>query len=392
MKSITFMVLGDAHLDSDFKQDCNDRRREMREAFDEAISIVKKYAIDYLFIPGDLFDKRNPGSETVNYVKNAFAALKHTNIIIAPGNHDPYTVDSAYYTENWPINVHIFKDKTISYFEFTGTQNPISTVSHDKLFSNGIIISEKRGVRIYGAAFDGHFIKDSMLYDETGKLPRLTSGFVNILLMHGTFKKEKASFNPIDREALKSAGFDFSVIGGTHTQNSNDNILSSGVLYPRNFSESGDSGVLVGEINENGQVLTEFIPINKMVYEIIDFDITDINDLSCFAIADEIKKIGREGTSIRVNLIGTSAYAENVDAKAISEQLLGYYTIAEVIDKTTKSDNIKILSQENSPRGLFVKEVLLRTSGENNEFTLSEADDTIYAALKLFSKKEEAEK
>lgn len=355
MKNMTFMIMGDAHLDSDFARDCNERRREQKAAFEEALSLVKKYSFDYLFIPGDLFDKRIPDRETVNYVKNSFAALKKTTVIISPGNHDPYTIDSPYYDGKWPENVHIFTERQIGMFEFGGRANVSGEKASDRLFSEGIVISETRSMRVYGAAFDGHFIKESLANGENGNTPKLVSGYVNVLMMHGTFSNDNSSQNPLDENELVSSGFDFCVIGGTHKQRKDGKILSSGVLYPRGFDEPGDSGVVVGEITEDKKVLTEFIPINKMVYDILDFDISDELDLSAEALSLKTKLISKEGHSVRVRLVGKKRYGETIDTKNLSDLLLGYFTYAEVTDDTRISEDRLLITNENSPRGIFMK-------------------------------------
>ncbi len=385
MKNVTFMVMGDVHLDSDFGKDTNERRRGQREAFDAAIDLVKKYGFDFVFIPGDLFDKRNPDPETVAYVKNTFARLKRTDFVIAPGNHDPYTVDSPYYTENWPENVHVFKESSVFMFEFgTDTDN-----SNKEKIYNENVKNERRGVRVYGAAFDGHFIRDTMLTDEAGRMPKLASGFVNVLLMHGTFEKGKTSMNPLDESKIRDCGFSFCAIGGSHTHRIDGPILSSGVLYPRNFREHGDTGVIVGEFTENDRLVTEFIPINKLYYDICSVSVTEQCDLSPKSLAEIVKGLSKEGNCVHVDLIGKARYGEEINTVALREELLGYFSDAEVSDLTVKAENLAGIARENSPRGCFVRALFEKMADEGSEsakaaYTQEEIDGAANVALRAF--------
>ena len=345
------MIMGDAHLDANFPENNEQRRREQRLAFDKAMSLVSDYAIDYLLVPGDLFDKRNPDVETFSYVMDSFASLEKTKVIIAPGNHDPMTVDSLYKNYDIPGNVYIFPEKRVSFIEFSGRVAP---GGRDYLFG-GENANTSYSVRFYGAAFEGHFSRDSMLVSPDGKTPRLSGNFINVLVMHGKLvgDDEKSIYNPIPQSVLETCGFDFCAIASEHSYLKKKNVLNSGILCPRGFQETGETGVIAGEVTEDNRVRANFIPINAIKYEKIRYDITGLFDLSADRIAEGIKSITDSRDCYLVELTGETGFDESVDAEEVKKRLTGFFPIVEVTDKTVKKADIRLLADEKNFRGAF---------------------------------------
>lgn len=387
MKNISFMICADAHLDSDFARDCDMRREEQRIAFDRAVDMIHEFGIEYLLIPGDLFDKRCPNKETVSYVKKKFAGLRHTKIIIAPGNHDPFTVDSSYYENDWPDNVYIFHSKKISMLEFNDKYRAgAAGVRNDFLFKNENGVPGKKGVRIYGTAFEGHFSKESMLCDSEGRVPKLSSDYVNILVMHGEAGAAQSLYNPIPEAMIKSCGFDLCALGHVHGYQKTDYYIYSGVLCSRGFDEPGDCGVVVGEITGDGRLLTEFIPINARKYVTVDIDITDAEDLTVDGICRMIEENTDRSVCCRVLLTGAVASGERIDTDAVQMKLTGHYPTIKVIDNTFVEADWRLIAAENSLRGIFVRRMLekMREAGDDR-YTRKNMEDALRAGLKAFA-------
>ena len=382
MRKFSFLIMGDAHLDADFPDNSEQRRREQRLAFDKALSLVSDFAIDYLLVPGDLFDKRNPDPETFSYVMNSFAALEKTKVIIAPGNHDPMTVDSPYRNSDIPGNVYIFPEKRVSFIEFSGRVAP---GGRDYLFGSGSA-GTSYSVRFYGSAFEGHFSRDSMLVSSDGRTPRLSGNFINVLVMHGKLvdDDEKSSCNPIPLKALEGCGFDFCALGTEHSYLKKKNILNSGILCPRGFLETGETGVIAGEVAEDNRVRADFVPINAIRYEKIKYDITGLFDLSADRIAEGIKSITDSRDCYFVELTGETGFDESVNAAEVKKRLTGFFPIVEVVDRTVKKADIRLLSEEKNFRGAFCSVIWdsVRHKGAAGGGPSKKADD-----LKRYSEK-----
>ena len=383
MKNISFMICADAHLDSDFSRDCDIRREEQRLAFERALSMIGEYGIEYMLIPGDLFDKRCPSRETVSYVKKRFAELRHTKVIITPGEHDPLSVDSPYYEKDWPDNVYIFPSKKLSMIEFEARGG-----RGDYLFQRDAQETERKGVRFYGAAFEGHFAKESLLQDEDGRVPKLSPDYLNILVMHGEAGTARSACNPIPEEVLQRCGFDLCALGHVHTYKKTDRYIYSGVLCPRGFEEQGDCGVVLGEITDDGRLLTEFMPINIRKYVTVDVDITEAEDLSVDGLCDLINAATDRLLCCRVVLKGAVKSGERIPIDGVQMRLTGNYPIIKVENGTSVEEDFRLIAAENSLRGLFVKRLLELQrepkEEEKTKYTRKNTEDAIRIGLQVF--------
>lgn len=384
MKNISFMICADAHLDSDFARDCDIRREEQRTAFERAISMIGEYGIEYLLIPGDLFDKRCPSRETVAYVKKKFAELRHTKVIIAPGEHDPLSVDSPYYEKDWPDNVYIFPSKKLSMIEFGAR----GSGRGDYIFQRDVQGTGPKGVRFYGAAFEGHFARESLLQDEEGRIPKLSDDYLNILVMHGEVGVSRSSCNPIPDEMLRNCGFDLCALGHLHTYKKTDRYIYSGVLCARGFEEQGDCGVVLGEITDDGRLLTEFMPVNVRKYVTAEIDITEAEDLSVEGLCAMITAATERTLCCRVILKGAIRIGEKIPLDGIQMRLTGHYPIIRVEDETVVEEDFRLIAAENSLRGLFVRRLLdmLKESreAEKPKYSRKNIEDAIRIGLKAF--------
>lgn len=79
--------------------------------------LANAHECDLMLLAGDLFDSDNAYPDSVDALRRAFASCR-AEIVIAPGNHDFCAPGSAYLTETWSENVHIFTKQELSYFEF----------------------------------------------------------------------------------------------------------------------------------------------------------------------------------------------------------------------------------------------------------------------------------
>lgn len=391
MKNVSFMILADAHLDSDFAKECHLRREEQRRAFDKAVAMAAEFEIEYLLVPGDLFDERSPRKETVDHVKKAFGGLAKTKVIIAAGNHDPIANDSPYAEGDWPHNVYIFPSKKITMLEFSDRyRSKLAEGRGDSfLFRNDEEeLPRKKGVRIYGASFEGHFARETLLCDEQGAVPKLSSAYVNILLMHGEADVTRSMYNPLPKNIIRECGFDLCALGHVHGYKKTDDYIYSGVLCSRGFDEQGDCGVVAGEITGDGRVLTEFIPINVRKYVTEEFDVTEENDLSPEALSEMIMARTDKTLCTRVLLKGSIPLNEKINADGLQMKLTGHYPQVQVVDNTSVEADWRLIAEENSLRGIFVRKMLekLRDT-EDTKYTRQNIQDAMKVGIKAFNGK-----
>ena len=111
----------DFHLDSPFSGLAPDqaaqRRREQRELLARLAQLAREREAGLVLLSGDLLDGRQTYRETAQALAQTLGEIP-CPVLIAPGNHDPYTAKSLYAALDWPDNVHIFSTEAPQYVEF----------------------------------------------------------------------------------------------------------------------------------------------------------------------------------------------------------------------------------------------------------------------------------
>ena len=249
-----FVHIADMHFDSPFvnlsdKNILGDLRRlQQRKVFKKVIEYCKENEVEYLFISGDLYEHKYVKLSTIEYINQLFKEIPRVQVIIAPGNHDPYIKNSYYNKFNWNENVKIFEPK-------------IETI-------------EKEEIVIHGYGFDDFYCTNCGIeeyeIEDTNK--------INILVMHGTIDGasiEEKQYNSITKKLLQEKKFDYVAMGHIHKPEYNTNIAYPGSTISLGFDELGEHGMLVGEIEKNNLKL-EFIPLDEEEFKEIDLEVNDI--------------------------------------------------------------------------------------------------------------------
>lgn len=338
------------HLDSTFALDNDLRREEQKFTFEKIIDTVYENGAELLLIPGDLFDVRNPAQETVDFVIRQFKRIPDTDILIAPGNHDPYTTDSPYFYAEWPENVYIFKADKMRCFEIS-----LRDTCEKKL-------------RIYGIGNAGHFTRKTLLRDANDTLPVLDHDYTNILLMHGDAEVSKSVYNPIHTQDLKECEFDLCALGHRHRFEKSPFYVYSGVPYPRGFDEWGDCGVVEGTISDGGTIISWFESIEGRRYIDTEINIEELDDCTPEDICIEIlKKITPGKNFYKVRIEGRIAEGKKINCSAIEMRLEKDFPGIKIEDNTSPMTDYNLISRENSLRGIFIRKLLSMQRGASME-------------------------
>src|SRR6266850_3040809 len=116
-----FLQVSDLHLGKPFGwlpvEKREQRRRAQRGVLERAVRESIERGVDALLIPGDLFDLEGVDSDTLAFVLGVFNVTGCPPVFIAPGNHDPYSEASPYWSQRllevrgagWPSHVHVFR-------------------------------------------------------------------------------------------------------------------------------------------------------------------------------------------------------------------------------------------------------------------------------------------
>ena len=330
-----FVHIADMHFDSPFvnlseKDIMGDLRRlEQRKVFKKIIEHIKENNIKYFFISGDLYEHKYIKQSTIDYINKLFEEIPETNIYIAPGNHDPYTKNSYYNKYNWSKNVKIFGPKV------------------EKI--------ETQDANIYGYGFDDFYCSDSGVENieiEQTEKP-------NILIIHGNIDGstiEDMQYNSMSKKMLQEKGFDYVALGHIHKKDynteENQKIVYPGSTISLGFDELGEHGMIVGDVEKN-KLETQFIKLDDK-----QFTKRELNVDNIYSKEELIEKINEleieENNYLEIILIGNRNFEIN------KYDLIKYIlnnNIIKIKDNTKIAYNLEKLENENTLKGLFIKEM-----------------------------------
>ncbi|HXI02262.1 MAG TPA: DNA repair exonuclease [Candidatus Saccharimonadales bacterium] len=283
MASLKFLQLSDLHLDSSLatgglglsSEQIRVRQGEIRGILPRACNLARERNVDLVLLPGDLFDDEAVRTDTVNFAVSALGGLAPVPVLIAPGNHDFYSLGSPYNDqllearrqEPWPGNVHIFRSAAWQIWSPPGgTPVAVTGMAHAA-----------------GAAIGERLI--------AGDIPAGDAHF-RILIFHGSrdntdLPRKKMRTLPFSDENLAARGFDYAAIGHYHEstiiEGPDGRILGAyaGVPAGRGLDETGQKSVLIGEIEKAephapARVNLERVPLDQRRIHVIDVPCTGL--------------------------------------------------------------------------------------------------------------------
>lgn len=343
-----FVHIADMHFDAPFatlaKNDLgNLRRLEQRQTFKQIIEYIKQNEIDNLFICGDLYEHEYVKTSTIEFINNLFKEIPNTKIYIVPGNHDPKVKQSYYNEFNWNDNVFIFDEN-------------IQKVSDEN-------------VDIYGFGFNEFYMKKSKIREIKIEDPNK----INILLTHASLdgaRDDNNEYNPITKRDLKSLNFDYIGLGHIHkpyyNEEPNQKIIYPGSTISLGFDELGEHGMIVGNIEEDKKLQIAFIKVDKKEFVEKELQVDEI--ISKEELVEKINEIKlEENKYYKIILTGKRNFEINVYNTMKSIQSIN---IVKIKDNTKMKVNLEELAKQNSLKGIFVKNMLLKMNEENKETIL----------------------
>ena len=324
---IKFLHAADVHLDAPFAalspEQAAGRRQEQRALLTELAEAANAHGCDVVLLAGDLFDSAGASDETLLALRRALTSI-HAPVFISPGNHDCLLPGSAYLTEDWPENVHIFKTDSIEAVELP-----------------------EKNLRVYGAGFTARFEKPLL-----AGFHAKADGMTNLMVVHGNPTQTASPYNPITPEQLESSGLAYLALGHIHQKSGllrrgNTFYAWPGCAMGRGFDELGQKGAYLGEISGSG-VRLDFLPLSGRKYEILRVDAGDDALAAITAVLPE----DTQNDIYRVILTGE---AEPADTAAIQAALAPRFYALTVRDETRPRRALWAGAEEDTLRGLFLQ-------------------------------------
>ena len=349
MKKVKILQSGDFHLDSPLilhnNKFRNRRKTELLEAVSNIISLGNKNKSDLLLLTGDIFDSKRV---TRNTIVTLISMLEYFDgkVFIAPGNHDPYTVESIYDTYTFPVNTHIFRGYESIYLK-------------------------ELDVYVHGIGFRDYYEEKDLL----GLINIKDEKAINILVTHGEVTSGKNSYHPISINSIKESKLDYIAIGHRHEfsgfkRERNTHYAYAGIPEPRGYDELGDKGVILGDIYK-GSVNLDFIKTNKRSYIEVNIDISKI--LTTFEIIKIIDDLNLNKENIyRFTITGSILEHVIVDIDSIKNSLKDKFLDFDIKD-TTFIKEIDSKVSDRTLKGVFLKTLKEKEKTVNDQKMLSEA-------------------
>ena len=341
---LTFIHAADFHLDSAFgaldQRRAAGRRRESREVAFRLANYVNSQGISLVLLAGDLFDSAAAYRETGEQLAQALGQME-AKVFIAPGNHDWYGSGSPWLTVSWPENVHIFSSSTL-----TAVEVP------------------EWNLVVHGAAFTGPEQSVSLLRGFTAP----ADGKIHIGLLHGEIEAPEDRYDPLRREDIAASGLQYLALGHVHRRMEPVRLGATLCAWPgciegRGFDELGEKGFYRGTLDEQGRVALDFVPFARRRYEIVRVDVTGKTPRAAVEAA-----LPADTTRDLYRIILTGQTGEGgAGAVALEEALSDRFYALEVRDHTRMEEDLWARAEEDSLRGLFLRQLRQRRDQTKTE-------------------------
>lgn len=333
---VKILHAADFHLDSPFlglgPEQARQRRREARDSVLRLANFANVEHVDLVLLAGDLFDSAEIYKETAEVLAVALDQIQ-ARVFIAPGNHDYWDPQGPYGTVRWPENVHIFKKKQIEAVE----------------------LPEKNCV-VYGAAFTEPECSENLL----GGFRAPKDGRLHLMVLHGDVDGPRR-YNPIPRGGIAESGLDYLALGHVHTFSKIQKLWSTYWAYPgcpegRGFDECGPHGVILGTVDK-GNCDLHFVSFARRKYEVLPVDVTARAPLT--ALEEALPKESTASDIYRIVFTGETD-ERGVDLRAVRQAMEEQFYHLELRDETRLGEDLWKRAEEDSLRGLFLKNLLCR--------------------------------
>lgn len=341
---LRFIHAADFHLDSAFgaltAQQAAQRRRESRELPLRLSNYVNQHEIDLVLLSGDLFDSAAAFRDTAEQLSAALGEM-HARVFLAPGNHDWYGAGSPWLQVTWPENVHIFCENCMTAVEIP-----------------------EWNLTIHGAAFTAP-------QQTTGLLTGFSApqdGRTHIGLLHGEITAGESRYNPITREEIESSSLAYLALGHTHKRLEPTRIGGTVCAWPgcpegRGFDELGEKGFYEGTLQPDGTVQLSFVPFARRRYEILEVDVTGKDPRAALEAALPSETLPH---LYRILLTGETDES-GIQTAALQEALADRFYALELRDGTRMAEDVWARSQEDSLRGMFLRELRIKWNAAADE-------------------------
>ena len=343
----------DIHLDASFAKAGMPhafgirRRQSLRDVFADILQRAIDWPADAVVIAGDLFEHTRVTRDTISFLREQFGRVSPIPIFVSPGNHDPFTPDSPYANEAWPVNVYLFEEPT--WQTHTMKQNRLT---------------------VHGFAFDGPDISSNPF----GSLEIPDDGRIHVAVAHGSERghqpPEKDAYAPFDAHEAAVDGLAYLALGHFHTTTPIKGDFATTIYYSgapegHSFGESGLHYYLEIEIDEQGadnpapgaaQIRVTPMPASRSVYTQHTLDCSPLTNTHQIieAIRDFTNDKPRKQIT-RITLTGTCPAAVKSEIPTLYEAVSESFDALDIADETIPAEDYEELADDKTSFGAFIQ-------------------------------------
>ncbi len=341
----TIVHAADVHLETAFTEVRGGARRRaaLADAFTRIVDLAIERRADALTLGGDVYEAERAGPQTARFI---FAELARFGgpVLIAPGNHDPYSTRALYARDDRPANVHVFAEPAWS---------PYPLADGLTVYGFGHAPAEP-GRPFAGARFD--------------------RAGTRIALVHGSDEDRcppgKRATAPFTVDEIVASGAHVALSGHYHggavvtDAKGAPRLAYPGSPEPIKFGERGAHGALVVTVT-GGRLAVEPVAVARTRLADVDVQLDDAASEPAVLAAVEtaVAAFGRDDY-LRVRICGTVAPGTRVDRELIAERFGPALGAIDVSDETVAADYAAIAHEPNV-RGRAVADLL--TAAEHGD-------------------------
>ncbi len=340
------------------------RRIALRDVLRGIVDKAQELQVDYLTVGGDLYEHDRATTDTGAFLQAQFERLDPIRVIIAPGNHDPDTVDSLYRRVAWSPNV---------------------TVIHDAKVTRAVC---DPGVNIYGAAHTTPSVTDNLV-----RGLRLDTDAPNVLLLHASVGEQKQTYRalpcPLSPRDIRQAGFSLALLGHYHKSRIPDipnsmtidgvPVIYPGTPEPLGFDDAGPRYAVLVTIDDT-EIHFEKVQTNRTCFTTGSIDVSEFE--SRRDIASAIHRWARATKAkcyVRLDLVGDLSATAPIDVEWLYHRCADDFAYLLIRDQTRP--RLGISPDEPTVRGRFVKRMQRRIQGAASEQERAELERALLYGL-----------
>lgn len=321
--------MADIHIGRKFKN-LNPRRSALRQS--EVLMTFKRTLQQFgdakiVLLAGDIFESDVSFSD-IEFVVSVFNEHTDKKFFISCGNHDciEYSVIKKFISL-LPKNVHVFTDVMEK------------------------VVLDEYNLEVYGASFCAPTLYSSLLAGfEADKSDR-----IQLMVLHADVNSD-SPYNPITYDEIANTQIDYLALGHIHSfsgikRKGRVHYAYPGVLEPGGFDETGECGVIYGDVYKGGLSL-DFYSVSERQYHDLTIDTT-----GCLCQTDVIELLNKAVSAenlYKITFVGSADFGP-LDFELYKDATDAFYI--QFSDERDNKPGILDCCNEESLRGETAREL-----------------------------------